>query len=337
MGEKIFHSMINLESFRLHNTHGPNENTCEFESFQMRRKWFRTLKIVNDKHEAFVKSSPMQPNLEEESGSLKKDTFQTSLATKMYYDNFRRKSRMSMGRIFLRPDRPYHQWELDSEEQLLLERKLTDQVSHDASFSHNADQPYPARLEIVEISARHLPKLDLYGKCDPYCRIRFCSQTKITSIQKTTYSPDWDEILVFKLPAIDQITHMKIDVFDHDFDSGPDYVGQAIFAKEEIQDLIREFQPNKKSTNMLKSFKLSSADYQPTIGADQLRATLRIFLSHLTSSSSFRLTMDLSKSGAPSPTGVDSRARSSGSAWDLLRKTGSSRKVSALVLTALNR
>uniref|UniRef100_A0A7S0E686 Uncharacterized protein n=1 Tax=Hanusia phi TaxID=3032 RepID=A0A7S0E686_9CRYP len=110
---------------------------------------------------------------------------------------------------------------------------------------------------------------------------------------------------------------MKIDVFDHDFDSGPDYVGQAIFAKEEIQDLIREFQPNKKSTNMLKSFKLSSADYQPTIGADQLRATLRIF---------FRLTMDLSKSGAPSPTGVDSRARSSGSAWDLLRKTGSSRK-----------
>uniref|UniRef100_A0A7S4UTB6 C2 domain-containing protein n=1 Tax=Guillardia theta TaxID=55529 RepID=A0A7S4UTB6_GUITH len=219
--------------------------------------------------------------------------------------------------------------EIDSEEQVLFEKKMTEEARQEVerdlcnrdSFSHAHDtalleQVYPSRLEIIEISARHLPKLDLYGKCDPYCRITFCSQTKITSIQKTTYCPDWDEVLTFKLPAFQEITPMKIELFDHDFDSGPDYVGQAILSKEDIQDVIGDFNPNKTWTTM-KAFKLCSADHQPTIGADQLRSTLKIF---------FRLSTEPSKSGAPSPTGEKSRASSSGSAWDLLRKTGSSCK-----------
>ncbi|EKX43729.1 hypothetical protein GUITHDRAFT_110183 [Guillardia theta CCMP2712] len=179
-------------------------------------------------------------------------------------------------------------WEIDSEEQVLFEKKMTEEARQEVerdlcnrdSFSHAHDtalleQVYPSRLEIIEISARHLPKLDLYGKCDPYCRITFCSQTKITSIQKTTYCPDWDEVLTFKLPAFQEITPMKIELFDHDFDSGPDYVGQAILSKEDIQDVIGDFNPNKTWTTM-KAFKLCSADHQPTIGADQLRSTLKI-------------------------------------------------------------
>lgn len=56
-------------------------------------------------------------------------------------------------------------------------------------------------LDITVVSARHLPKMDLMGTCDPFVELRFCGQLKRTTTVINSYRADWNETLRFLIPG----------------------------------------------------------------------------------------------------------------------------------------
>lgn len=51
----------------------------------------------------------------------------------------------------------------------------------------------PRRVQLTVINARHLPKMDLMGSCDPYAKLAFDGQELQTQVVKQSYDPDWNE------------------------------------------------------------------------------------------------------------------------------------------------
>ncbi len=86
------------------------------------------------------------------------------------------------------------------------------------------------------MSARHLPKMDAFGTCDPFCEVRFCGQARRTPTLRGTYSPDWNAPLRFQVPCARLATPLDLVVYDADL-LGRELVGTHAVPAEFMQAL----------------------------------------------------------------------------------------------------
>lgn len=94
-------------------------------------------------------------------------------------------------------------------------------------------------VDIIE--ARNLPKMDVIGSCDPYCKVwlstrpTFVQQTKIVKQSKV---PVWNESFSFSFEASSlSVATLNIDVFDWDRVSSDDLISNlSISLAKEAQE-----------------------------------------------------------------------------------------------------
>jgi hypothetical protein len=58
----------------------------------------------------------------------------------------------------------------------------------------------PRLVEIIIVSVRHLPKMDLFGTCDPYVQIEFMGCDCETSVRHNCYDAVFDDRFCFTIP-----------------------------------------------------------------------------------------------------------------------------------------
>ena len=63
-------------------------------------------------------------------------------------------------------------------------------------------------LEISVLNARHLPKMDTFGSCDPFVILQIGESKYETSVKKSSYSPDWNEIFLYTAQASQLIVEL---------------------------------------------------------------------------------------------------------------------------------
>ena len=86
------------------------------------------------------------------------------------------------------------------------------------------------------LSARHLPKMDAFGTCDPFCEVRFCGQARRTPTIGNTYSPDWAAPLRFLVPGARLATPLDLALYDADL-LGSELVGRHAVPADFMQAL----------------------------------------------------------------------------------------------------
>ncbi len=80
-------------------------------------------------------------------------------------------------------------------------------------------------LEVTVLHARHLPKMDLFGSCDAFVVMKLDDKKFESSVQKASYSPDWNEVFLFDASA----SNLIFEVFDWNRTAKADKVLFIIF------------------------------------------------------------------------------------------------------------
>jgi hypothetical protein len=85
------------------------------------------------------------------------------------------------------------------------------------------------RIVATILNARHLPKMDVIGLCDPYVEAILNGKTVKTGVRKNTLSPDWNEALELEWAtsedAVAAAGPLVLRVLDHDVGTESDLVG----------------------------------------------------------------------------------------------------------------
>ncbi|KAH9640815.1 hypothetical protein HF086_001976 [Spodoptera exigua] len=86
-------------------------------------------------------------------------------------------------------------------------------------------QPAAARLTVVLLKARNLPKMDVTGLADPYVKMYLLYNgqriaKKKTHVKKRTLNPVFNESFVFEVPAAPNATldHVSLELLVLDWD-----------------------------------------------------------------------------------------------------------------------
>ena len=89
-------------------------------------------------------------------------------------------------------------------------------------------------LKVGLRSAAHLPKMDSFGSCDPYCTLKVGTHEFSSKIIKASYTPEWNEDFDFKIDPTHFVDPTNLDglrlevtVFDWDRVSKNDIVGHV--------------------------------------------------------------------------------------------------------------
>ena len=108
------------------------------------------------------------------------------------------------------------------------------------------------QLQVKIIEAEHLPKMDQLGKVDPYVVLTCSDQRQSTSVQNSTYSPEWGECFYFDLGEASrgdvageiakQVDDMLLVVMDHDNVGEHDTIGTQQCTRNVKPDLLFTFQ-----------------------------------------------------------------------------------------------
>jgi len=93
-----------------------------------------------------------------------------------------------------------------------------------------------SRTELIVTieSARHLPKMDVMGKCDTCCVVVWQGQEYKTTVKKNSYSPDWNETFAFPVENI-SIGSLSVVVMDWDMVSKNDVIGEVVIPGDTLQ------------------------------------------------------------------------------------------------------
>ena len=89
-------------------------------------------------------------------------------------------------------------------------------------------------LHVLVHCGRDLPKMDRFGKSDPYCVIEADGQKKKTKIRKKTLDPVWKECFTFKVT--DTGTRVVVACYDWDFADAHDFMGQCTLKLDALLD-----------------------------------------------------------------------------------------------------
>lgn len=95
------------------------------------------------------------------------------------------------------------------------------------------------QLEIQKLAARHLPKADLLGKCDPFLRLEYGESVFETEVKKGVYDAEWDEKFVLDI-ASNQVLPLKLFLLDYDNLSSTDNLGSYTLDANAVTDLINQ-------------------------------------------------------------------------------------------------
>jgi Ca2+-dependent lipid-binding protein len=81
------------------------------------------------------------------------------------------------------------------------------------------------RIHVTVVSVNHLPKMDSFGSCDPFCRLEFCGQIHTTEVKKGSYDAEFHESFILDVQDNPKtLTPLTITVLDWDVASTPDEV-----------------------------------------------------------------------------------------------------------------
>jgi Ca2+-dependent lipid-binding protein len=137
----------------------------------------------------------------------------------------------------------------------------------------NASGSGPGQFELTVMHGRHLPKMDKFGKADPFCEIRFGGDERKTAVRKNTYSPDWNEAFVFSMDDVSKRpSSLSISVLDSDRLDRLALIGKVEISADEVWSALRTYdQP------VEKEWPLTDAD-KFVIGHDKQTACITVRL-----------------------------------------------------------
>lgn len=84
------------------------------------------------------------------------------------------------------------------------------------------------------IEARDLTPMDIAGKADPYCILRFGKQQHKSKYVKQDLSPVWNEIFTFDVETGKEV--LEILVYDKDDFGKDDFEGRCELTLEDFRD-----------------------------------------------------------------------------------------------------
>ena len=134
------------------------------------------------------------------------------------------------------------------------------------------------KLKVGLKKAEHLPKMDTFGKCDPYAVLQIGEQKFQSETIKNTYSPEWSQDFVFDIDTNAPVKdlYLLVQIFDWDRFSKDDEVGTARIdiSPQFLQALSVDPSSNATQTLDILSAKTNSV----VMGNDRNKATLTLFL-----------------------------------------------------------
>ncbi|KAJ1475690.1 hypothetical protein T484DRAFT_1827495, partial [Baffinella frigidus] len=84
----------------------------------------------------------------------------------------------------------------------------------------------PRSLQITIGSVQHLPKMDVIGKCDPFCVLHFRGGRETTEVKKKTLDATFDASWAWDIHNVmEQVGALNIGVKDYDLMTQDDHVG----------------------------------------------------------------------------------------------------------------
>ena len=106
------------------------------------------------------------------------------------------------------------------------------------------------RVVVTVLSAKHLPSMDMWGKCDGLVEINWEGQKHATSYKKQTYDPEWNEDFSFTFDhdtMTKGISDLVLGLKDWDASSlmNYDHVGDATVRAEEIDAFVKSGEDRK--------------------------------------------------------------------------------------------
>jgi len=119
---------------------------------------------------------------------------------------------------------------IKNRDQLLI--KLKDLKKKQRLNKHGLDEDAVLSVRVVE--ARNLMPMDITGKSDPYCVLKFAEQESRTNYIKQDLNPVWNEIFAFDVETGKE--HMRIDVFDKDDFGKDDFLGWCEFRLDDVNE-----------------------------------------------------------------------------------------------------
>jgi Ca2+-dependent lipid-binding protein len=93
-------------------------------------------------------------------------------------------------------------------------------------------------IEVYIRNGEHMPRMNQFGSCDPFLSIAFGGRKAKTIVQKRTYSPEWNEKLVFSVPA--HPSSLIIDLFHKSWSARVERIGTHVVAWEQLLDAIQK-------------------------------------------------------------------------------------------------
>lgn len=94
-------------------------------------------------------------------------------------------------------------------------------------------------LKITIKLLEHLPKVDMMGSCDPFCRILFCGQQQQTQYQKNRYEASWKEPLEFEIPK-NGASSLSLEVLDYNQWTSSKLLGKVILSEAEMRKIASQ-------------------------------------------------------------------------------------------------
>lgn len=107
---------------------------------------------------------------------------------------------------------------------------------------HSPDQkPLPANgtVTITIVEAKHLPKMDVHTKCDPFAVLTLGTLTRKTKVVKKTYAPEWAEtfVLTYNQSEGPPPAELEVELFDWDKIGGQEFIGRVTIS---LADLLND-------------------------------------------------------------------------------------------------
>lgn len=110
--------------------------------------------------------------------------------------------------------------------------KLKDQRMKERLNNYGLDEDAILSVRIIE--ARDLTPMDITGKADPYCVLKFGGQQQKSNYIKQELNPVWNEVFTFDVETGKEV--MEISVYDRDDFGTDDFEGKLEFDLEEFKD-----------------------------------------------------------------------------------------------------
>ena len=134
-------------------------------------------------------------------------------------------------------------------------------------------------LRVVIRNVRHLPKMDVMGKCDPYIILSYGNQKYQSTIKYNTYDPDYDEEFNFQLDEILSSDPLTLDLMDWDRLTAHDYIGSLQIDLDSIVSALSEH-PGDSIDRLCEVKNLRAAAMDKVTGHDGAHTTVTLsFLS----------------------------------------------------------